>query len=224
MIELGLPARGAGGGRPLALFVGAHCDDVEIGCGGTMLWLRERLPGIELRWLILSSDEARRREALASARRFLGEGGEAAVRFAAFRDGFLPWQGAEVKELFERAKHELVPDLIFTHRLEDRHQDHRLVAELTWNTWRDQLILEYEVPKYEGDLGHPNVFVPLSPELLERKVKGVLESYPSQASRRWFDEDTLRGLARLRGVEAAAPGRFAEAFHARKLVLGAGGP
>lgn len=207
----------ARGARVLCL--GAHCDDIEIGCGGTLLRLREARPDLDIRWLVLSGDAVRRREAEGSARRFLGEGGEARVRIEAFRDGFLPYEGGAVKDVFEAAKREAQPDLIFTHYRHDRHQDHRLVSELTWNTWRDHTVLEYEIPKWDGDLGRPDTYVALSPELLERKVKTVLEVFASQSARPWFDADTLRALPRLRGVECNAPGRFAEAFFGRKLLL-----
>jgi LmbE family N-acetylglucosaminyl deacetylase len=207
-------------GRPsLVLFLGAHCDDIEIGCGGTILRLREAHPNADLRWVILSSTEERRREARASAARFLGEEAAGRIVVQSFRDGFLPYRGGEVKDFFEAMKSELQPDLIFTHCRDDRHQDHRLVCELTWNTWRNHLILEYEVPKYDGDLGQPNAYVPLRAEQVERKVKTLLEAYPSRSIHEWFDEETLRGILRLRGVESNAPERYAEAFYARKLVL-----
>jgi LmbE family N-acetylglucosaminyl deacetylase len=216
MRELGLGLRVTD--RPLVLCLGAHCDDIEIGCGGTLLRLRERAPDAEIHWVALTGDERRLRETRESARRFLGEAGPERVHGFGFRDGYLPWEGARVKDGLEQLRRELDPDLIFSHALGDRHQDHRLVAELTWNTWRDHAILEYEIPKYEGDLGQPNAFVALHPELAERKLKTLLEVYPSQVSRPWFDAETLRGLMRLRGVECRAP--FAEAFHARKLRIG----
>lgn len=206
------------------LFLGAHCDDVEIGCGGALLRLREERPDLDLRLAIFSGSETRRREACESARRFLGEGGAGRLRFHDFRDGFLPYQAFEVKEAFEQLKRDLdaeglAPDLIFTHHRLDRHQDHRLVSDLTWNTWRDHAILEYEIPKYDGELGQPNVFVALTPEQVEQKAKILLDVYPSQTGKEWFDLDTLRSILRLRGVESNAPARFAEGFHARKLRL-----
>jgi LmbE family N-acetylglucosaminyl deacetylase len=206
-----------GGDRPVVLCLGSHCDDIEIGCGGTLLRLRERVPDAEIHWVVLSGDDERREEAAESARRFLGSEKAESLRCFGFRDGFLPWEGARVKACFEALKRELDPDLIFTHTLADRHQDHRLVGELTWNTWRDHLILEYEIPKYEGDLGQPNAYVSLHPELAERKIKTLLEVYASQTSHPWFDAETLRGLLRLRGVESRST--FAEAFHARKLRI-----
>jgi LmbE family N-acetylglucosaminyl deacetylase len=210
----------AGPGRPpTILFLGAHCDDIEIGCGGTILRLRESMPEAEIRWLILSSNDERRRETMASAGRFLGDRAEALVRIESFRDGFLPYSGADVKDVFEVVKREVSPDLIFTHYRNDLHQDHRLVNELTWNTWRDHTILEYEIPKWDGDLGQPNTFVAISPEQVDRKVEIVLDAYATQVSKGWFDADTLRAILRLRGVESNAPNRHAEAFYARKLVL-----
>lgn len=217
MRDLGLSR--TDGRAPTILFLGAHCDDIEIGCGGTILRLREERPDADLRWFILSSSPERREEALDGASRFLGSDFADRVSVESFRDGFLPYTGAEVKDAFERLKREIQPDLIFTHYREDLHQDHRLVNELTWNTWRDHVILEYEIPKYDGDLGRPNTFVPLRVEQVEAKVNAVVDAYPSQASKNWFDADTLRSLLRLRGVECNAPERFAEAYYARKLVL-----
>ncbi|MGH7402859.1 MAG: PIG-L deacetylase family protein, partial [Candidatus Rokuibacteriota bacterium] len=142
------------------------------------------------------------------------------VQVKAFRDGFLPYQGAEVKEAFEALKQTVAPDLIFTHYRADLHQDHRLVSELTWNTFRDHLILEYEIPKFDGDLGSPNVFVHLDQALCRRKIDNLVRSFPSQADRRWFSEDTFRAILRLRGMESNAPDGYAEGFYSRKLILG----
>ncbi|MGH7286856.1 MAG: PIG-L deacetylase family protein [Myxococcota bacterium] len=201
------------------LCIGAHCDDIEIGCGGTVLRLLELNPELEVHWIVLCSDALRRREALDAARRFLGEASEKRVQVLSHRDGFLPYQGGEVKEYFESLKRLVQPDLILTHFRGDLHQDHRLVCELTWNTFRDHLILEFEIPKYDGDLGTPNLFVPLSESQVARKIENVLGAFGSQRSRRWFREDTFRALMRLRGVECNAEAGYAEAFHARKLVL-----
>jgi LmbE family N-acetylglucosaminyl deacetylase len=214
-----------GPGAPLhVLALGAHADDIEIGCGGTLLRLAEEHPGLTVDWVVLSAAGERAAEAAESAAAFLeglgGDGGSAArVTVERFRDGFFPYVGAEVKELFERLKCSINPDLVLTHRLEDRHQDHRLVAELSWNTFRDHLVLEYEIPKYEGDLGQPNLFVPLERRHCERKIELLLKHFPSQAGRDWFTDDTFWAMLRLRGLESRAPSRFAEAFHARKLVL-----
>jgi LmbE family N-acetylglucosaminyl deacetylase len=217
MLPLRLGPESDGPLRVLAL--GAHADDVEIGCGGTILRLISEHRGLAVDWVVLSGDADRGTEAADSAAAFLDGAAEQRVAVERFRDGFLPYDGAAVKERFERLKSEVVPDVIFTHRLEDRHQDHRLVAELTWNTFRDHLILEYEIPKYEGDLGHPNLFVPLAAELCERKVELLRKGFPSQAGRYWFTDDTFWAQLRLRGLESRSPSRYAEAFHARKLVL-----
>jgi LmbE family N-acetylglucosaminyl deacetylase len=205
--------------RPLrVLAIGAHADDIEIGCGGTILRLVAEQPGARVDWLVLSGHGERAEEAAASATAFLGDAA-ARVMVEGFRDGYFPYLGGAVKDRFEQLKSEVVPDLVLTHRLEDRHQDHRLVAELTWNTFRDHLILEYEIPKYEGDLGHPNLYVPISAEHGERKVELLRKCFPSQASRSWFSDDTFWATLRLRGIECNAPDRLAEAFHSRKLVL-----
>lgn len=177
------------------------------------------MPDAEILWVIFSSTEARRRETLESARLFLGDTGADRVRIESFRDGYFPYSGADIKDVFEDLKREVHPDLIFTHYREDLHQDHRLICELTWNTWRDHTILEYEIPKYDGDLGQPNTFVSISAAHVESKVKAVMEVYASQASKDWFDADTLKAIMRLRGVESNAPERYAEAFYGRKLVL-----
>jgi LmbE family N-acetylglucosaminyl deacetylase len=206
--------------RPLrVLAVGAHPDDIEIGCGGTMLRLVAEHPGLRVDWLVLSGAGERADEAADSAAAFLEGAGRTRVMVERFRDGFFPYEGGAVKERFERLKAEVDPDVVFTHRLEDRHQDHRLVAELTWNTFRSHLILEYEIPKYEGDLGQPNLFVALEPEHGQRKVELLRKCFPSQAGRSWFSDDTFWALLRLRGVESGGPGRFAEAFGARKLLM-----
>ena len=205
-------------GRPATLLcLGAHCDDIEIGCGGTLLRLRRAQPELDVRWVIFCSDAARAAEARASAARFLGPQAAERVTIHAHRDGFLPWEGAAVKQRFEDLKREVAPDLILTHYHRDLHQDHRLVSELTWNTFRDHLILEYEIPKYDGDLGAPNSFVALDEDDVKQKVDALLEAYASQRGRSWFDAETFRALMRLRGVECQS--RYAEAFYARKLMV-----
>jgi LmbE family N-acetylglucosaminyl deacetylase len=211
---------GLGAVSPLkVLAIGAHADDIEIGCGGTILRMVGEHRGLAVDWVVLSGDGERAAEAADSASSFLDGVAEKRVVVEGFRDGFFPYDGAAVKDVFERLKSQVAPDVVFTHRLEDRHQDHRLVAELTWNTFRDHLILEYEIPKYEGDLGHPNLFVPLAAEQCERKVELLRKGFPSQAGRYWFTDDTFWAQLRLRGLEARSPSRYAEAFHARKLVL-----
>jgi LmbE family N-acetylglucosaminyl deacetylase len=200
------------------LAIGAHSDDIEIGCGGTLLSLAQS-HSLAVHWVVFSAAAEREDEARRSAAAFLEHAAERDVRTCHFRDGFLPHEGGAVKEYFERLKGEVAPDLILTHRLDDRHQDHRLLAELTWNTFRDHLILEYEIPKYEGDLGQPNVFVPLDADTVQRKVNLLMTLFGSQRSRRWFTEDLFGSLLRIRGMEAGLAGGHAEAFYARKLVL-----
>ena len=204
-------------GPGVVLCIGAHCDDIEIGCGGTLLRLLETNPALEVHFLVLCSDALRKREALDAARRLLGDAREKCVQILSHRDGFLPYSGGEVKECFESLKRTVEPDLILTHTRGDLHQDHRLVSELTWNTFRNHLILEFEIPKYDGDLGAPNFFVPLSEAQVARKLEIVLGAFASQRTRGWFREDTFRALLRLRGVECNAV--YAEAFHARKVVF-----
>jgi len=207
-----------GGEGPLhVLALGSHADDIEIGCGATLLRLA-RLRELDVHWVVLSASEERAAEARASAEAFLAGAAGSRVRVEGFRDAFFRY-GGEVKEYFEALKRDVTPDLILTHHGADLHQDHRLVAELTRNTFRDHLILEYEIPKYDGDLGTPNVFVHLDEETAHRKVALLLESFPSQRSKPWFTEDLFLALMRLRGMEAASPSGFAEAFYGRKLVF-----
>jgi LmbE family N-acetylglucosaminyl deacetylase len=208
-------------GRALEiLVVGAHADDIEIGCGGTVLHLAAGAFPLRVTWVVLAAAGVREREAVSSAAAFLKDVEQTTVVLKGFRDGFFPWAGAEVKEVFEDLKGQVVPDLVLVPRCDDAHQDHRLVAELTWNTFRDHLVLEYEIPKYDGDLRNPNLFVPLPVELCERKVELLLEQFPSQHDRRWFTANTFWALLRLRGVECNAPSGFAEAFHCRKATMG----
>jgi LmbE family N-acetylglucosaminyl deacetylase len=216
---LGLTLARPNGVPPRVLAIGAHADDIEIGCGATILRLVAENPGLSMDWLVLSGHGERASEATDSAAAFLRGAGATNVMVEGFRDGFFPYLGEAVKERFEQLKSEVAPDLVLTHRLEDRHQDHRLVAELTWNTFRDHLILEYEIPKYEGDLGHPNLYVRLTQEQGEHKVELLRKCFPSQVGRSWFSDDIFWATLRLRGIECNAPGRYAEAFQARKLVL-----
>jgi LmbE family N-acetylglucosaminyl deacetylase len=201
------------------LCVGAHCDDLEIGCGGTILRLLEQDRPPAITWVVFSSNEARRQEALDSARRLLDglKGVEIVVH--SFRDGFFPSQQAAIKDCFEGLKQTVAPDLILTHQRNDFHQDHRVISELTWNTFRNHLILEYEIPKYDGDFGSPNVFVPLSEDLGRKKVAHILSAFKSQAGKHWFTDDLFLSVLRLRGMEAGADSRYAEAFYCRKLLL-----
>ena len=210
-----------GGGKPLGkvLVIGAHADDIEIGCGGTLLRLAESNPEAQIVWVVLTGDDERGQEARHSAAAFSAGFGSAQVILGGFRDGFLPYDGGDVKQLFEDLKGTFVPDLIFTHQRADLHQDHRLACELTWNTWRDHLILEYEVPKYDGDLGAPNLFVHLDGAIATRKIDLLLSHFGSQLDRRWFTEDLFRSVLRIRGMESNSPTGQAEAFYCRKVVL-----
>jgi LmbE family N-acetylglucosaminyl deacetylase len=201
------------------LCLGAHSDDIEIGCGGTILRLIGDYQSVSCTWVVFSSSTTRRREALSSARAFLAEAGEKKVIVKAFRDGFFPYSGREIKEEFEHLKAIISPDVIFTHYRSDSHQDHRLICELTWNTFRDHFILEYEIPKYDGDLGCPNLFVHLKESTCERKIAHLLESFGSQRNKQWFNRETFQALMRLRGIESRAQEKYAEAYYCRKLVL-----
>jgi len=201
------------------LCLGAHCDDIEIGCGGTVLTFAAAKPEMQIFWVVFSSDEERKIEALNSAGSFLANISTQKVIVHGLRDGFLPYSGAEVKERFEQLKTEFSPELILTHYGRDLHQDHRFISELTWNTFRDHLILEYEIPKYDGDFGSPNVFVPLSKPVCEKKIETVLATFGSQSKKHWFSRELFLSVLRLRGMEANAPSGYAEGFYCRKSVL-----
>jgi LmbE family N-acetylglucosaminyl deacetylase len=216
MLQLELALRHA----PLRLLcLGAHGDDIEIGCGGSILRLIAEHPGISVRWIVFSGNEQRRREATGSARHFLASVADASINVFGFRDGFFPSQHAEIKESFERLKRDYDPSLILTHYRDDLHQDHRVISELTYNTFRDHLVWEYEVMKYEGDLGNPNLFLPLGAEQARRKVAALFEHFPSQRTRRWFSADYFMAMMRLRGMGCHAAEGLAEAFYVRKAVL-----
>lgn len=199
------------------LCIGAHCDDIEIGCAATLLAIRERAPAITCRWVVLSGAGERESETRKAGNRLLGESLQVSV--ADFRTSYFPACWGDIKDCFEQVKASVEPDLILTHWLEDRHQDHRIVAELTWNTFRHHQVLEYEIPKYEGDLGRPNLYVPSSPEHTGRKVEALMSCFPSQHSRPWFRPEVFSGLMALRGMECNASSGYAEAFHARKLIM-----
>ena len=206
-------------GRPTLLALGAHSDDIEIGCGGTLLHLAERYPNLEVVWVVLSATRERADEARASAEAFVGQVASLRVIVEDFRDKYFAHDGDAMRELFEWLQTQIDPDIILTHRRADSHQDHRFVCELTWNTFRNNLILEYEIPKYDGDLSSPNMFVPISQELADRKVETILRVFETQRERHWFTEDLFMAMMRLRGMEANSPTRLAEAFTCRKLVL-----
>ncbi len=222
MLPLNLPQDPA---APLKLLcLGAHSDDIEIGCGGTVLQLLATRSNLAVVWVVFSSGPEREREARTSASLFLKQAKrKQKVIVKKFRDGFFPYQGAKIKEFFEELKKDVNPDLIFTHYRHDRHQDHRTISDLTWNTWRQHLILEYEIPKYDGDLGRPNCFVPLKDDVCARKIKYICDVFQTQENKAWLTEDTFQAILRLRGVECGAPDKYAEAFYCRKLILG-GGP
>jgi LmbE family N-acetylglucosaminyl deacetylase len=203
-----------------ALFIGAHCDDIEIGCGGTVLRLLEANPHIDVTWVVLSSDETRAPEATDSAAAFLASAGRRTVHVERFRERYFPFDGAPIKEYFDALGSAVEPDVVFTHRAEDMHQDHRLMCELARHTFRKSIIFEYEIPKLEGDLGQPNFFVHLDRRLCQQKVDYLAKYFPSQRERHWFSDDTFWSLMRIRGLESRAPSGHAEAFHCRKLVAG----
>jgi LmbE family N-acetylglucosaminyl deacetylase len=214
MQNIGLFGDRAGPKRILAL--GAHSDDIEIGCGGTILRLAAEGCGIEVLWIVFTATPERAEEARASAGAFLEGVANAHVVVRDYRDGFLPYAGAAVKDEFESLKREFSPDLVFTHYRDDRHQDHRLISELTWNTWRDHFILEYEIPKYDGDFGSPNFFSSLTRSTLDRKINHLLRHFPSQSAKPWFTAELFQAVARIRGMECTAPEGFAEGFYGRK--------
>jgi LmbE family N-acetylglucosaminyl deacetylase len=202
------------------LCLGAHCDDLEIGCGGTVLKLADGPTPPTFTWVVFTSDVTREAEARVSADALLRRAAPGSrIIIRKFRDGFLPYEGGLIKETFEELKEVASPDLILTHYRGDLHQDHRLISELTWNTFRNHLILEYEIPKYDGDLGTPNLFVPLDEALCKRKIDIILTSFPSQARKRWFSEELFRSILRIRGMECNAPSNQAEAFYCRKLQV-----
>ena len=202
------------------LAIGAHPDDIEIGCAGTILKLIEQEEVSDVCWVVLSGEGERAEEARKSAEALLDEALRSKLVICGFPDGFFPYEGQRIKEFFERLKVEFSPDVVFTHQRSDLHQDHRLTCELTWNTFRDHLILEYEVPKYDGDMSAPNAFVPLSERLGQRKIDHLMSHFGSQLSKRWFREDLFSSLLRLRGMECNSPSSYAEAFFCRKAVLG----
>jgi LmbE family N-acetylglucosaminyl deacetylase len=201
------------------LCLGAHSDDLEIGCGGTILRLLRELKDVSIFWVVLSSDDRRGEEARKSAVEILGEARDATVEVKEFRNGFFPYVGERIKEYFEELKGKTDPDLIFTHFRHDLHQDHRVVSELTWNTFRDHMILEYEIPKFDGDMGSPNLFVPLDRGICEKKVEIIIRSFPSQREKKWFTDDLFLSILRIRGMECNSKHGFAEGFFCRKAAL-----
>jgi LmbE family N-acetylglucosaminyl deacetylase len=217
MISLGVN-EGTGGALQV-LCLGCHSDDLEIGCGGTVLRLARDHPDWVFHWVVFSAVGVRAAEARQAAIKFVDPSRLNGPILKAFPDGFMPYAGADIKAAFEELKQTVSPDLIFTHNRRDAHQDHRLIADLTWNTFRDHFILEYEIPKYDGDMGQPSVFVPLPPDICETKVDLILATFQSQRGKHWFQRETFLSLMRLRGMECNAPSGYAEAFYGRKLVL-----
>ena len=214
MLNLGLDASVSS-----ILCLGAHCDDIEIGCGGTLLKLLDAGDDVRVDWVVFSSEGERAAEARAGAEAFLSGAAAANVRIEAFRGRYFPFVGTEIKEYFDALGADLEPDLVFTHLGDDLHQDHRLLSELTYNTFRDQLVLEYEIPKWDGDLARLNTYVHLDDRQTERKIETLTRIYGSQADKHWFSSETFRATLRLRGVECKSPSGYAEAFRCRKLVL-----
>jgi LmbE family N-acetylglucosaminyl deacetylase len=201
------------------LCLGAHADDIEIGCGGTLAKLRQLNPRLRVSFIVLSGDGRRVAEARQSVEALKEAGSNVELVVKSFRESYFPYDGGQIKEYFTEVGERLQPDLIFTHYRHDRHQDHRVVSDLTWNTFRDHLILEYEIPKYDGDVGVPNVFVHLDRCTCEQKIDHLQRRFPSQAVKPWFSNETFLAMLRLRGIEGRSPGGFAEAFYARKLIL-----
>jgi LmbE family N-acetylglucosaminyl deacetylase len=201
------------------LCLGAHCDDIEIGCGGTILRLLQENSEREIYWKVFSSSPVRKREALKGARLFLEPAKSKNVVVRNYRDGFFPTLHQQIKMEFERLKNEFVPDLILTHYRHDLHQDHRIICELTWNTFRNHLILEYEIPKYDGDMGQPNFFVALEQDAYQEKIRFITQAFETQRAKRWFEPEIFLALMRLRGMECASPSGYAEAFYCRKLLV-----
>ena len=217
MLELAVPSSGKRSFCVLCL--GAHADDIEIGCGAFMLELIRARPATEVHWVVFSASGPRQREARRGADLFLDGSAHSRVVLKQFRDGFFPSQFAPIKRVFEQLKRTVTPDLVLTHYRDDRHQDHRVLSDLAWNTWRDHLILEYEVPKYDGDFGTPNLFVPIARDTCDRKITLLETVFATQRDKHWFDRETFRGLMRLRGMECRSTSGYAEAFYTRKSTL-----
>lgn len=203
------------------LCIGAHSDDIEIGCGGTLLHLLSAYEDVEVDWVVLGAKGKRKAEAVASANKFLATARKKNLHVNNFQDGYFPYIGGKIKNYFEQLKTRISPDMIFTHSRDDLHQDHRLVAELTWNTFRDHLILEYEIIKYDGDIGVPNFYVPLDAATCRKKIELIMDSFQTQRGKDWFTADALLSVMRIRGIESKAPGNHAEGFYCRKIILSA---
>ena len=216
MLEIALKHRK----RLNILCLGAHCDDIEIGCGGSLLKFQQSFTDTDFRWVVFSSDSERENEARTCAAKLLSRATRKCVEMHRYRNGYCPSIRGELKDYFEELKKEFVPDLVFTHYGEDLHQDHRVISELTWNTFRKNLILEYEIPKYDGDFGSPNLFITLDKTVCDRKIAGILSSFKSQSEKHWFTKELFQSVLRLRGMECASPTGYAEAFYCKKMILG----
>lgn len=201
------------------LCLGAHCDDIEIGCGASLLNILEQSPNSIIYWVVFGSTGIRAKEAIASAEHILRSTKKSSIIVKNFRTSYFPYEGAGIKDYFEEIKDEFQPDLVFSHYGKDRHQDHKLISQLTWNTFRDHAILEYEVPKYDGGLGSPQLFIPITEENVNEKVRILMTNFQSQKNKPWFTESTFLGLMRLRGLECNSPSGYAESFYTRKMVL-----
>jgi LmbE family N-acetylglucosaminyl deacetylase len=201
------------------LCLGAHSDDIEIGCGGTILKMINEYSNLQFFWFVFGANNIRAEEAKNSAEDFLKDVNQKEIIIGEFRDGFFPYMGQEIKEMFETKIKSTSPDIIFTHQRNDLHQDHRLISELTWNTFRDHLILEYEIPKYDGDMGVPNFFVKIDENIVQRKISNLLKFFNTQHKKHWFTEDLLTAIMRLRGMESGIDVKYAEAFYSRKILF-----
>ncbi len=205
--------------QPKILCLGAHPDDIEIGCGGTLLRIIDEVPKTELLWVVFSGNERRQKEATESAKTFLAKVEIKKLIIKDFRESYFPYIGEKIKDYFEELKDDFHPDIIFTHYANDAHQDHRLISNLTWNTFRDDLILEYEIPKYDGDLETPNVYVHVNAFVVKKKMSLIINGFHSQKAKKWFNEETFQAILTIRGIESNSPSKYAEAFHCRKIVI-----
>ena len=199
------------------LCIGAHSDDIEIGCRGSIFRISEEFK-TEITWVILSGDENRKNEAMRSAKKFLEKSTNQEIVIKSFKESYFPYIGDQIKDFFEELK-KVSPDIIFTHCRHDLHLDHRLISELTWNTFRNHFILEYEIPKYDGDLLDPNFYINLNKEICENKISLIISEFKTQSSKSWFDKEIFWGILRMRGLESNSPSKYAEAFYSRKITI-----
>jgi LmbE family N-acetylglucosaminyl deacetylase len=220
MTPVALPDTGRRALRVLC--IGAHSDDIEIGCGGTLLHLQAARPRLQVDWVVLSGDADRRRETARAMASLLRPASRGELLHGDFPDASFPGSYAALKDFFVRLQRRAAPDLIFCHERQDAHQDHRVVNELTWGAFRDHVILEYEIPKWDGGLATPNAYMPLPAGLAKRKISTLMRCFGSQRSRDWFRPEIFEALMRLRGIECRSRSGFAEAFHTRKLTLSPG--